>query len=54
MMSIHDKPFHDRPLEKLQLKGTAALSDFELLQALIGSGNKQADVTKIARDTAQA
>lgn len=41
----------DRPREKLQAKGPAALSDFELLQALIGSGNKQADVTKIARDT---
>lgn len=41
----------DRPREKLQRKGATALSDFELLQALIGSGNKQADVSKIARDT---
>lgn len=41
----------DRPREKLQAKGAAALSDFELLQALIGSGNKQADVGKIAKDT---
>ena len=41
----------DRPREKLQAKGAAALSDFELLQALIGSGNAQADVSKIARDT---
>lgn len=40
-----------RPREKLQKKGAAALSDFELLQALIGSGNAQADVTKIARNT---
>lgn len=40
----------DRPREKLQTKGPAALSDFELLQALIGSGNKQADVSKIAKD----
>lgn len=40
----------DRPREKLQAKGAASLSDFELLQALIGSGNAQADVTKIARD----
>lgn len=39
-----------RPREKLQKKGAAALSDFELLQALIGSGNAQANVTKIARD----
>jgi DNA repair protein RadC len=41
----------DRPREKLQVKGAASLSDFELLQALIGSGNAQADVSKIARDT---
>lgn len=32
-------------------KGARALSDFELLQALIGSGNKQADVSKIAAET---
>ena len=41
----------DRPREKLQAKGAAVLSDFELLQALIGSGNKYADVTKIAKNT---
>lgn len=39
-----------RPREKLQLRGATALSDYELLMAIIGSGNKQADVTKIARD----
>lgn len=32
-------------------KGAIALSDFELLQALIGSGNAQVNVTKIAQDT---
>lgn len=41
----------DRPREKLQAKGAVALSDFELLQALIGSGNKYVDVSKIAKDT---
>lgn len=51
MTNIRDEPKNERPREKLQAKGPAALSDFELLQALIGSGNKQADVTKIARDT---
>ncbi len=44
-------PNQDRPREKLQAKSAAALSDFELLQALIGSGNKQADVGKIAQNT---
>lgn len=39
-----------RPREKLQSKGAGSLSDYELLMAIIGSGNAQADVTKIARD----
>ena len=39
-----------RPREKLAARGAASLSDYELLMAIIGSGNKQADVTKIARD----
>lgn len=38
------------PREKLAAKGAEALSDYELLMAIIGSGNAQADVTKIARD----
>lgn len=42
-------PKADRPREKLKAKGAASLSDFELLQALIGSGNKQADVSIIAK-----
>jgi len=49
-MKLSQKPNNDRPREKLKRKGPAALSDFELLQALIGSGNKQADVTKIAKE----
>jgi DNA repair protein RadC len=43
-----------RPREKLQAKGAQSLSDYELLMAIIGSGNKQADVSKIARDTLEA
>jgi DNA repair protein RadC len=39
----------DRPREKLQRKGTAALSDFELLEVLIGNGTSGADVGTIAR-----
>jgi len=41
----------DRPREKLAAKGPASLSDFELLQAMIGSGNSQADVSTIAKNT---
>lgn len=50
-MRMTDKPIEDRPREKLKKKGPAVLSDFELIQTLIGSGNAQADVTQIARDT---
>ncbi|HSX33970.1 MAG TPA: DNA repair protein RadC [Candidatus Saccharimonadales bacterium] len=41
----------DQPREKLRLKGAAALSDFELLEVLIGSGTRTADVGYIARKT---
>ncbi len=49
-MKITDRRKDLRPREKLQAKGSESLSDYELLMAIIGSGNKQADVTKIARD----
>lgn len=39
----------DRPREKMQRKGVAALSDFELLEVLIGNGTSSADVGTIAR-----
>lgn len=39
----------DRPREKLQTKGVASLSDTELLQLIIGSGNARASVANIAR-----
>ena len=50
MTKIRERVKADRPREKLQAKGAGALSDYELLMAIIGSGNAQADVTKIARD----
>jgi DNA repair protein RadC len=46
---IHQIPTADRPREKLQRKGASALSDFELLEALIGNGSSNADVGYIAR-----
>ncbi len=51
MKRIQNIAKQDRPREKLLAKGSGALSDFELLQALIGSGNAQADVSQIARET---
>ena len=49
-MKMSDRPKDLRPREKLAAKGAAALSDYELLMAVIGSGTAQADVTKVARD----
>jgi len=46
---IHQLPLADRPREKLQLKGVAALSDFELLEVFIGNGSRTSDVAYIAR-----
>ncbi|MFZ1361258.1 MAG: DNA repair protein RadC [Candidatus Saccharimonadales bacterium] len=51
MTRMSDRRKNLRPREKLQARGAASLSDYELLMAIIGSGNKQADVTKIARKT---
>lgn len=42
-------PALDRPREKLKRKGAAALSDFELLEVMIGNGTVGADVSQIAR-----
>ena len=40
----------DMPREKLNKKGAAALSDLELLQAVIGSGGKDNDFRRIAKN----
>ena len=36
---MSDKPKDLRPREKLQHRGAASLSDYELIMAIIGSGN---------------
>lgn len=46
---IYQIPAADRPREKLQKKGVHALSDFELLEVVIGNGAPGADVGTIAR-----
>jgi DNA repair protein RadC len=46
---IHQLALPDRPREKLLIKGAASLSDFELLEVLIGSGTASADVGYIAK-----
>lgn len=49
-MRMSDRRKDLRPREKLKARDVESLSDIELLQAIIGSGGKQADVLKIARD----
>lgn len=50
MTKMTDRRAEDRPREKLAKYGPEKLSDLELIMAIIGSGNAQADVTKISRD----
>jgi len=49
MVKIQDLDISDRPREKLIIKGAVSLTDVELLQVIIGSGVKGADVTKISK-----
>lgn len=49
MVKIKDLDKGDRPREKLISKGAVNLSDIELLQVIVGSGVKGADVTKISK-----
>jgi len=47
---MRDVPKIDRPREKLTKKGPAALSDRELIAAIIGKGTKGRDVYQVAGD----
>jgi len=49
-----DLSLQDLPREKLQRKGAAALTDVELLQAVIGSGGKGNDYRQIAKNLHRA
>jgi DNA repair protein RadC len=49
-MKMSDRRKDLRPREKIQARGAEALSDYELLMAIIGSGTQYADVTKLARE----
>ena len=50
MVKIQKLDKKDRPREKLLNKGAQNLTDLELLQIIVGSGTKDADVTKISRN----
>lgn len=50
--TIKDMPEHTRPREKLREKGAAALSDEELVAAILGMGTAGIDVRTMARKVA--
>jgi DNA repair protein RadC len=49
MRTIKDMPEHSRPREKLREKGVSALTDEELVAAILGMGTPGVDVRTIAR-----
>jgi DNA repair protein RadC len=52
MRTVKDLPVHNRPREKLREKGASALSDEELVGAILGTGTAGVDVRTIARGVA--
>jgi len=50
MKKIHLIPKFDRPREKMEQRGSQALSNLELLAVLLGSGIKDKDVFEVAKD----
>ncbi len=52
MKTIKDMPEHSRPREKLRERGACALTDEELVAAIIGMGTAGVDVRTIARQVA--
>ncbi len=52
MKTIKDMPEHSRPREKLREKGAWALTDEELVAAILGMGTAGVDVRTIALQVA--
>src|SRR4030065_2010649 len=52
MKTIKDLPEHSRAREKVREKGTSALTDEELVAAILGMGTAGVDVRTIARQVA--
>ena len=53
MKTIKDMPEHSRPREKLREKGASALTDEELVAAILGRGVKGLDVVAMSRNVAK-
>lgn len=52
MKTIKDMPQHNRPREKMRDRGASALTDEELVAAILGMGTAGVDVRTIARQVA--
>jgi len=52
MNTIKDLPAHARPREKLRERGPAALTDEELVAAILGMGTAGIDVRTMAKQVA--
>jgi DNA repair protein RadC len=52
MKKMKDLPRIDRPRERIAQKGVEALSDQELIEAIIGRGTRNKDVRALAREIA--
>jgi DNA repair protein RadC len=50
MKKMKDVPQKDRPREKIASKGAPALTDTELIEAIIGRGTRNRDVREISKD----
>ncbi len=53
MKNIKDLPAHNRPREKLKERGASALTDEELVAAILGRGVKGQDLGTISRSVAK-
>ena len=53
MKNIKDLPAHNRPREKLKERGASALTDEELVAAILGRGVKGQDLGTISRNVAK-
>ena len=53
MKTIKDMPEHSRPREKLREKGASALTDEELVAAILGRGVKGLDVVAMSKTMAK-
>jgi DNA repair protein RadC len=50
MKKMRDVPQKDRPREKIASKGASALTDTELIEAIIGKGTRSRDVREISKE----